>query len=216
MILVFLFVTKEVMNISIIESNGERFIRKTYNGISILVREKSGYVNASKVCMDNGKKLNDFMRGQKWGKLLSKYTEKLYCGKSRSIDFSLVNEELKEGYCPIVYGTYVHPRLIHHVAHWANIDYAIDVEEIMFNIDAAIHVELEEKKLPDTPENAKPLVEKVKKTLREELLETLKTAKEDSCQEREMMATLSALDDDGHINEQVYEEQMKRLDWKMF
>ena len=38
-----------------IESNGERFIKADYNGISILIREKDGFINATKIAKDNGK-----------------------------------------------------------------------------------------------------------------------------------------------------------------
>ena len=51
-----------------IESNGERFIKADYNGISILIREKDGFINATKIAKDNGKqkRLSEYFDSKKW------------------------------------------------------------------------------------------------------------------------------------------------------
>ena len=59
-----------IMSISsnFIESNGEKFIKADYNGISILIREKDGFINATKIAKDNGKqkRLSEYLGSNKW------------------------------------------------------------------------------------------------------------------------------------------------------
>jgi hypothetical protein len=202
----------------IIESNGERFIRKTYMGISVLVRERDGYINATKVGNDNGKEVRHYFRGGRWIEV-EEYWLKLQENSTRvnhPVFEKRVKYELDEGFSSKVAGFYCHPRLIHFVAEWADLAYAFAVEDIINSVDAVVHSELEREQLEDTVENVAPIIEKVKKTLREELIEKRKEAKEDSYKERYYMASLLALDEHDNIDERMFEEQMKRLDWKMW
>jgi hypothetical protein len=202
----------------VIESNGENFIRKTYLGISVLVRGRDGYINATKICRDNDKRPNDYFGGKKWPQIVKKWQERMNKATGGDIrQFGLeAYYELDEGFSPKVAGFYCHPRLIHFVAEWADIDYAFTVEEIINSVDAVVHSELEREKLEDTVQNVAPIIEKVKETLREELIEKRNAAKEDSYQERYYMASLLALDEHDNIDERMFEEQMKRLDCKMW
>ena len=60
-----------------IESNGEKFIKADYNGISILIREKDGFINATKIAKDNGKQehLNRYFKSEKWKEIYEKFKE---------------------------------------------------------------------------------------------------------------------------------------------
>ena len=62
-------------------------------------------------------------------------------------------------------GTYVDPRLINYIAIWASPTYAIYVGKIMDSINDKVHEVLNEKQLPDTVENAKPVFVDVAKQI---------------------------------------------------
>ena len=72
---------------------------------------------------------------------------------------------LKNGYINDVRGTYVDPRLVNYIAIWASPKYAVCVGKIMDSINDKVHEVLNEKQLPDTPENAKPVFIEVAKQI---------------------------------------------------
>ena len=47
-------------------------------------------------------------------------------------------------------GTYIHPKLVHFVAEWVDLEYAFTVSEIMDSINDKVHEELNKQQLPDT------------------------------------------------------------------
>ena len=121
-----------------IESNGERFIKADYNGISILMREKDGFINATRIAKDNGKQknLNKYFESEKWIEICENFKKiglPKKVGRPENTEF-LTNYIIKEG-TQEIYGTYVHPDLIHFVAEWCNIEYAFKVNIIMNNIN---------------------------------------------------------------------------------
>ena len=141
-----------------IESSGERFIKSDYNGISILIREKDGFINATKIAKDNGKQkhLNKYFKSKKWSEICEKFKEIALLQKRGNGNNSENNNENLNlpqkwrgsenteiltnyvinsvGNCEI-YGTYVHPDLVHFVTEWCNIEYAFKVNIIMNNIN---------------------------------------------------------------------------------
>ena len=56
--------------------NGEVFTKTTFNGISIIIRVKDDFINAGKLCVDNGKDFYEIRRGKRWGEILKKMNEK--------------------------------------------------------------------------------------------------------------------------------------------
>ena len=58
------------MNSNEIISNGEKFIRTDYNGISVIIDSK-GYYNASKICSDNKTRFLNISRNNYWTDYLS-------------------------------------------------------------------------------------------------------------------------------------------------
>jgi hypothetical protein len=86
-----------------INENNEIFTKGTYNGISILERNKDGYVNPGKMCLEAGKDLYNFTRGERW-KNIVKYWEEEGSVKLRNPMI------LKKGYNECQ-GTYIHPDL---------------------------------------------------------------------------------------------------------
>ena len=138
----------------------ETFTIGTYNGISVLIRDNDGYINATKLGNDK-KEARKYVNGDKFDEICNLWM-KNRSGKNRpdpemtpKYQISHASNEFK--------GTYVHPDLIHFVAEWVDISYAFTVADIMNSINNKVHEVLEKNELPDTPENAKPaFVEVVK------------------------------------------------------
>lgn len=62
-------------------------------------------------------------------------------------------------------GTYIHPKLVHFVAEWVDLEYAFTVSEIMDQINDKVHEELNKQQLPDTVENSKPIFNEIAKSI---------------------------------------------------
>ena len=52
-------------------------------------------------------------------------------------------------------GTYIHPKLVHFVAKWVDLEYAFTASDIMYKISVKIREELKNQQLPDIVENSK-------------------------------------------------------------
>lgn len=147
----------------------ETFTRGTYNGISVLIRDKDGYINATKLAAlhseNKRKNLERFLKSDGMNEIIQYWIEnecKLRRLESEATDerpptykITATTNEFK--------GTYTHPDLIHFVAQWVSVSYAFAVKHVMDSINDKVHEVLNTQQLPDTPENAKPaFVEVVK------------------------------------------------------
>jgi hypothetical protein len=154
---------------TVITQRSETFTRGTYNGVAVLVRNKDGYINATKIARDNNKDMHHYFRNKTWAKIVEIFkrrTAKLGPRNPAGQDLE-AKYELKRFFFGEVTGTYVHPDLVHFIAEWCNLEYAFTVQEIMNSINKTLHAELEKQRLPDTVENAKPVLEKVKEAIKE-------------------------------------------------
>ena len=145
-----------------VEGNIETFTKGTYNGIAILIRDKDGYVNAAKLGNDK-KEARKFVNSDKFNEICKKWM-KIQSGKKlpdpeMTPKYQLLNvsNEFK--------GTYIHPKLVHFVAEWVDLEYAFTVSEIMDSINDKVHEELNKQQLPDTVENAKPIFNEIAKSI---------------------------------------------------
>ena len=128
-------------NSEVININGRSFRRTTWNGISVIQDVETGYYQASKICKDNGKKLKHWLENKRTDELLEAYA--LHLGKQiKNSEAAIPTSEPNVLMYKIVsggtiqvtnefQGWFIHPKLVHHIAEWASIDYAIKVEEIM-------------------------------------------------------------------------------------
>lgn len=129
-------------NSEVININGRSFRRTTWNEIVVIQDVETGYYQASKICKDNGKKLKHWLENKRTDELLEAYASHL--GKQiknseaaipTSVQNVLIYQIKLTGNELVKYaeyqGWFVHPKLVHHIAEWASIDYAIKVEEIM-------------------------------------------------------------------------------------
>lgn len=123
------------MNSNEIISNGEKFIRTNYNGISVII-DSNGYYNASKICSDNKTQFTNISRNKYWIDYLSKISSLL-----RIEDRELIINKLNiNGYSKEVQGVYIHPKLVNYLCIHVNLDYAILVGEIMDIMNERIHI----------------------------------------------------------------------------
>ena len=145
-----------------VDGNIETFTKGTYNGIAILIRDKDGYVNASKLGNDT-RRARKFVNSDKFNEMCKKWM-KIRCAQKgadpeMTPKYQLLNvsNEFK--------GTYIHPKLVHFVAEWVDLEYAFTVSEIMDSINDKVHEELNKQQLPDTVENSKPIVNEIVKSI---------------------------------------------------
>jgi hypothetical protein len=107
-----------------ITENNETFTKCSFNGISILIRNKDNYVNAGKMCRDAGKDFYGLKRGNRWNETVK------YWQNEGAANLLHPMYELKKGY-PCCQGIYVHKDLIHFVAEFVSLDYSFKVQKIM-------------------------------------------------------------------------------------
>lgn len=131
---------------------------KTYNGVSIIVNNETGYVNASKMGSEN-RRTRKFLQTDKFQEICAFFKETSVRPKTGTpilepiLEIMNVRNEFK--------GIYVHPKLVHFVAEWVDLRYAFMVSSIMDSINNKVHEVLEEKQIEDTVENTKPILENV-------------------------------------------------------
>jgi vacuolar-type H+-ATPase subunit I/STV1 len=115
-----------------ITENNETFTRGVYNGISILIRDKDGYVNAGRLCRDAGKDLSDYTKHDKFQKILKYWIENEApeVKGQMSVNSETYKYKLSRKYMSCQ-GTYIHKDLIHFIAEWISEEYAFKVKHIM-------------------------------------------------------------------------------------
>ena len=128
------------------------FETKTYNGISIIINTNDGYVNASQMCSSNKRKWRNYKNTKQWKQVIEAF-EKRYTQGAQKWTPSYYMEKVD----PMHQGEYIHPKLVHFVAEYCSVEYAFMVAELMDSINDKVHEKLDENKLDDTVENAKPI-----------------------------------------------------------
>ena len=137
-------------------NSGESFSRGTYNAISVLVRDKDGYINASQLG-NNSRRSRDYLKSERFQQICSCWSIR----KQSNLAPSYTLNDAPNGYR----GVYVHPDLVHFVAEWVDIDYAFTVSDIMNSINEKVHDVLEKQHSPDTVDNAKPVLKEIVKKI---------------------------------------------------
>lgn len=149
---------------TVLEYRGEHFIQTTWNGISVLKHERTGYYKASKACEDNNKLFADWRRN----KSTKEYLEA--CSEIYQLPIELSDMGIpisSEAGCLLyhirsggnnaveignqVQGYYIHPNLFHDVCYWANKRYAASISHLMNLLNERNH--LMNQTLEETIEN---------------------------------------------------------------
>ena len=141
-----------------IEINGDIFTFSTYNGLNVIVAP-TGYINATNLCNQCGKDFRHYKENQEWTEIVN-YFEKQQLSEFRRLVGPAeyrIHSGIPDKY-KFLRGTYVHPDLIHFVAHWCSIEYAFKVSKVMNLIN-------ERAQITETPsnENLNLVIEQLKK-----------------------------------------------------
>jgi hypothetical protein len=115
----------------ITSEDNDTFTTGTFNGISEIQRDKDGFINATAMCKQFGKRFRKIFENHAWQAYLDEF--KTEYGVRRNLGEPIY--ELLKGYSNELRGTYVHPKLINYIAIWASPKYAIHVGMIMDTIN---------------------------------------------------------------------------------
>ncbi|KAA6321993.1 MAG: hypothetical protein EZS28_054484, partial [Streblomastix strix] len=112
--------------------NDVQFINASYNGMTILVRQSDGYINATQFCEQYDKQFRALIKLDRWKDYIQAEIEE---GRSeRNLSHPLI-DIITKGYANDLKGYYVHPILINYIAIWISPKYAVTVRKIMDSIN---------------------------------------------------------------------------------
>ena len=124
----------------IFNCNNETFTRGTYNGISVIIRDKDGFINATEMCNQFDKKFRKIFENHTWQAYLeafkAEYTNSPISGGCSNVNhlYQIPNKGIPDR-LKFLRGSYVNPKLINYIAIWASPQYAITVGKIMDEIN---------------------------------------------------------------------------------
>ncbi len=104
------------------------YSKAKYAGFDVIMNMESGYINATKLCADGGKKFFKWNENAGNKELINFFNDQY-----RSSEFGGSTLVVKGGNLPLVTGTYVHPDLIPHIASWVSPAFAYKVSKIVNN-----------------------------------------------------------------------------------
>ena len=153
-----------------------------YGGFEVILNKKTGYINATKLCKDGGKELSEWKRFNHSKKFID-YLSSLGYPKE------LIVKNMSGDY--ITRGTYVHPKLIPHIASWVSPEFALKVSDIVEEYiikeyrDHIRKMELGMKEKDDNITELKKIIERMEQQqqmMREENKRTLREIQEENKQ----------------------------------
>ena len=104
-----------------------QYYKTKYGCFDVIMDITIGYINATKLCTDGGKDVKDWFRNES-NKELILYFENNYQSKITPMTKTLTGSKNTD-----LIGTYVHPKLIIHIASWVSPAFAWKVSEIVNN-----------------------------------------------------------------------------------
>jgi hypothetical protein len=108
------------------EKINDRYSKAKYGEFDVTMDMTTGYINATKLCTDGGRKMYKWLENKNNKELVEYY-------KSQSTEFGGLTYTIKGGNIPQITGTYVHPKLITYIASWVSPSFAWKVSEIVNN-----------------------------------------------------------------------------------
>ncbi|KAA6363961.1 MAG: hypothetical protein EZS28_040510, partial [Streblomastix strix] len=112
--------------------NDVQFINASYNGMTILVRQSDGYINATQFCEQYSRQFRQLIKSDRWKDYLKAESEVDQPEQKRSGSLMYL---IDKGYANDLKGYYVHPILINYIAIWISPKYAVTVRKIMDSIN---------------------------------------------------------------------------------
>ena len=99
----------------------------TYFDLNVLIMSRNGYMNATKLCQDGGKRFDNWLRNQGSKDLINEFeSAAINVGDGRSLTILITG-----GNNPEYRGTYADPDLITHIASWVSAKLALKVSKIV-------------------------------------------------------------------------------------
>lgn len=115
----------------IFNCNNETFTRGTYNGISVIIRDKDGFINGTHLCNQFNKRFRKIFENHAWQTYLEAFKAEYYDRPNSGEPIY----ELKKGMTNDLRGSYIDSRIVNYIAFWCNPQYAITVGKIMDEIN---------------------------------------------------------------------------------
>ena len=106
------------------EKINDVYSKAKYAGFDVIMNMETGYINATKLCADGGKLMKNWVRND-GNKELVEFFEKNQIN-NEPVLINVTNYG-------VLRGTYVHPKLIPHIASWVSPEFAYKVSEIVNN-----------------------------------------------------------------------------------
>ena len=109
------------------EKINDRYYKAKYGEFDVIMNMTTGYINATKLCADGGKHMKNWTRNESNKELIDVFNKKI----NNPLNFEPVL--ISDDSYGITRGTYVHPKLITHIASWISPSFAWKVSEIVNN-----------------------------------------------------------------------------------
>jgi hypothetical protein len=109
------------------EKINDRYYKAKYGEFDVIMNMTTGYINATKLCADGGKHMKNWTRNESNKELIDVFNKKI----NNPLNFEPVL--ISDDSYGITRGTYVHPKLITHIASWVSPSFAWKVSEIVNN-----------------------------------------------------------------------------------
>jgi hypothetical protein len=150
------YADNDIRNV-IFENINDKYAYGKFGDFNVIIMKDSGYINASKICKDADKEFRHWNANNYTNQLIDTLSSN--SGISRC-DLMIQNKggSSKDAF---LRGTYVHPKLIVHIASWCSPEYALKVSDIVNEYHIKEAVEEKEKLLKKKQDKIDKLSNKV-------------------------------------------------------
>ncbi|AUV58832.1 hypothetical protein [Bandra megavirus] len=132
----------------IFENINDEYALGKFGDLEVVMMRENGYVNATNLCKKCGKDYKNWKRNDNSKELEKELIKQLSSGahekSSAHYRAAEVTHTVKGGKLTIIRGTYVHPKLIIHIASWCSTEYAMKVSDIVTEYHAKEEIEKRE------------------------------------------------------------------------
>ena len=122
--------TSKIMDICNEQIEGDYWYAD-YLGTKIIVKKSNGYVNATKLCSDAGKRFGAWLADKHNKEVLKFYQDKITRGELDANGVTIPTFTMRKGTNKLIKGTYIHPRIIWWVGSWSSPTFALDANRII-------------------------------------------------------------------------------------
>jgi len=115
----------------ILEDLDDEYGKGKYGEFNVIVMKNNGFINATKICNDVGRKFSDWFATKYYTKThcieIAKNVSSTVKNKTNDLFISIKNEKNQ-----IISGTYVHPLIIPFILSWIGFNNSLYIEEMRF------------------------------------------------------------------------------------